>query len=60
MTELRTAISWLRARISATDRNEDGFGAVEWMLILLGVIAIAGLAVVAVTNYLQQQTGKLK
>ena len=60
MMELRTAISWLRARITLAERNEDGFGAVEWMLILLGVIAIAGLAVVAVTNYLEKQTGKLK
>lgn len=48
---------WLRARLAA--REEDGFTAIEWLLIALGVIAIAGIAVAAVKSYVTGQANKL-
>jgi Tfp pilus assembly protein PilE len=57
MTELRMLVGWLRARLD--QRDEGGFTAVEWLVIALGVIAIAGIAVAAVQNYVTSQTNKL-
>ena len=57
MTELRMLVEWIRARID--QRDEGGFTAVEWLLIALGVIAIAGIAVAAVQSYVTSQTNKL-
>ena len=57
MQEIKTLISWLRARLD--DRGEDGFTAVEWLLVALGVIGIATLAVAAVQSYVTGQTNKL-
>ena len=57
MQNLDIWIGWLRARLSR--RDEDGFTAVEWLLIALGVIAIAGVAVAAVQSYVTSQANKL-
>lgn len=57
MQNLDIWIGWLRARLS--QRDEDGFTAVEWLLIALGVIAIAGVAVAAVQSYVTSQANKL-
>ena len=57
MQNLDIWIGWLRARLSR--RDEDGFTAVEWLLIALGVIAIAGVAVAAVQAYVTSQANKL-
>lgn len=48
---------WLRARVAG--RDERGFTAVEWLVVALGVIAIAGIAVTAVKTYVTGQTHKL-
>lgn len=50
-------IGWLRAHLPR--RDEDGFTAVEWLVIALGVIAIAGVAVAAVQSYVTSQANKL-
>lgn len=39
--------------------DERGFTAVEWLLIALGVITIAGIAVAAIKAYVTGQTNKL-
>jgi Flp pilus assembly pilin Flp len=57
MDQMRILITWIRARLPAHD--ERGFTAVEWLLIALGVITIAGIAVAAVQNYVTGQTNKL-
>ena len=57
MQELSLLVTWLRARLD--HREEGGFTAVEWLLVALGVIAIAGIAVAAVQAYVTSQTHKL-
>ena len=55
--QLEYAAAWWRERLNA--RNEDGFTAVEWMVIAVGIIAIAGIAIVAVTTFVTNQGNKL-
>jgi hypothetical protein len=57
MQSLEIWIGWMRVRLAR--RTEDGFTAVEWLAIALGVIAIAGIAVAAVTAYVNGQANKL-
>ncbi len=59
MKELEVAIAWLRVRIDTARRDETGATAVEWLLIILATIAIAGIAVAAVRAYVVGQTNKL-
>lgn len=55
--QLTYALAWYRERLNA--RNEDGFTAVEWMVIAVGIIAIAGIAIFAVTTFVTNQGNKL-
>ena len=57
MAEFKLLVDWLRARLD--QRDEDGFTAVEWLLVALGVNGIATLAVAAVQSYVTGQTNKL-
>ena len=57
--EIRILVFWLKARLIERERDERGFTAVEWLLVALGVIAIAGIAVAAVKSYVTAQTNKL-
>ncbi|GAC1378618.1 MAG: hypothetical protein NVSMB48_00440 [Marmoricola sp.] len=50
-------LAWTRSRLG--ERNEDGFTAVEWMVIAVGIIAIAGIAILAVTTFVTNQGNKL-
>ena len=59
MEEIRILVTWLQASLSERKRDERGFTAVEWLLVALGVIVIAGIAVAAVKSYVQGQTNKL-
>jgi Flp pilus assembly pilin Flp len=59
MEEIRILVIWLRARLNQRERDERGFTAVEWLLVALGVITIAGIAVAAVKAYVSGQTNKL-
>jgi len=59
MEEIRILAIWLQARLSERKRDERGFTAVEWLLIALGVIVIAGIAVAAIKAYVTSQTNKL-
>jgi Flp pilus assembly pilin Flp len=59
MEEIRILVIWLKARLAEQERDERGFTAVEWLLIALGVITIAGIAVAAIKAYVTGQTNKL-
>ncbi len=59
MEEIRILVIWLQARLSERERDERGFTAVEWLLIALGVITIAGIAIAAVQSFVMDQTNKL-
>lgn len=59
MEEIRILVIWLRARLAEHKHEERGFTAVEWLLIALGVITIAGIAVAAIKAYVTGQTNKL-
>lgn len=59
MEEVRILTILLEARLAARKRDENGFTAVEWLLIALGVIVIAGIAVAAIKAYVESQTSKL-
>lgn len=59
MEEIRILAIWLKARLAERERDERGFTAVEWLLIALGVITIAGIAVAAIKAYVTGQTNKL-
>ena len=61
MDHLNLALLWLHARRAAArdNRDEAGFTALEWLVVALGVIAIAGIAVAAVKAYVTGQTNKL-
>ena len=52
---LRCHLALQRSHARRNDRGE----AVGWLLIIIGVIAIAGIVVLAVTTYVNGQTGKL-
>jgi hypothetical protein len=59
MDEIRLLVNWLRVSWASVRRDERAFTAVEWLLIALGVITIAGIAVAAVKSYVTGQTDKL-
>ena len=61
MGDISVWADWFRARVQArvAQRDERGFTAVEWLLIALGVITIAGIAVAAVQVYVTGQANKL-
>ena len=59
MDDIRILVIWLKARLVERERDERGFTAVEWLLIALGVIVIAGIAVSAIKAYVTAQTNKL-
>lgn len=59
MEEIRILAIWWYARMVERRRDERGFTAVEWLLIALGVITIAGIAVAAIRAYVTGQTNKL-
>ena len=59
MEEIRILAIWLQAHLADRKRDERGFTAVEWLLIALGVITIAGIAVAGIKAYVTGQTNKL-
>jgi Flp pilus assembly pilin Flp len=55
--ELHVMLLALRERLPA--RNERGAGAVEYVLILIGAVAIAGVAIFAVTQFVTSKGNEL-
>ena len=58
MDDIRLWALWVQARWTSA-RDDRGFTAVEWLLVALGAITIAGIAVSAVKAYVTGQTHKL-
>lgn len=59
MEDITFAVAWMRAKFDERERDEAGFTSVEWLLIALGVIVIAGIAVAAIKSYVTSQTSNL-
>jgi Tfp pilus assembly protein PilV len=61
MGELEMWTQWVKVWMQARHarRDQSGFTAVEWLVVALGVITIAGIAVAAVQAFVVRQTGKL-
>lgn len=53
MSALLTLWVWLQTRIASTRRGEDGWGAIEWMVIMVFVVGLAYGANVAAEEYLE-------
>jgi hypothetical protein len=51
---------WLQTRLASARRSEDGWGAVEWMVIMVFVVALAYTANQAAGGFLQDKIGELK
>ena len=58
-TTLKMAVNYWRARVEILRREETGAGAPEYLFIMIGVIAIAGLAIVAVRTYVTNKGNEL-
>ncbi|HYJ68017.1 MAG TPA: hypothetical protein VEX15_10195 [Nocardioidaceae bacterium] len=50
---------WLQNRLACARRSEDGWGAVEWMVIMVFVVALAYTANQAAGGFLQEKIGEL-
>ena len=59
MEEIRFWSHWLNVRIETARHDQRGFTAVEWLVVALGVITIAGIAIAAIKAYVVSQTNKL-
>lgn len=59
MTAMTALWVWLQTRLSTPRRGEDGWGAVEWMVIMVFVVGLAYAANEAAGGYLQDKIGEL-
>lgn len=59
LTQLQVARAWLSARWELARNDEDGASAVEWLLIIVGVVGLAALAIAAVRTFITEQATKL-
>jgi hypothetical protein len=59
MTALIALWTWLQTRPSTARRGEDGWGAVEWMVIMVFVVGLAYTADAAAGGYLRDKIGEL-
>jgi hypothetical protein len=50
---------WLQTRLASARRSDDGWGAVEWMVIMVFVVGLAYIANEAAGGYLQDKIGEL-
>ncbi len=51
--------SWSRALGRLEERSERGAEVIGWILLVIGVIAIAALVIVAASGYASRHTGEL-
>jgi len=59
VSPLHLAVLWLRATNQRRRKDERGYTAVEWMVVALGVIVIASIAVVAIQTFVTNKTNEL-
>jgi hypothetical protein len=50
---------WVQTRLASARRDEGGWGAVEWMVIMVFVVGLAYAANEAADGYLQDKIGEL-
>lgn len=58
-THLRMAIEYWRSRWKVAERDERGAGAPEYLVLLLGIIGIAALAIFAVRTFVTNKGNEL-
>lgn len=56
---LLTYTQYVRARMYLAKHDERGASAVEWLIIVLAIITIAGLAITFITNYVNKKGTQL-
>jgi hypothetical protein len=59
MTWMTLVWVWLQTRLSPARRGEEGWGAVEWMVIMVFVVGLAYTANAAAGGFLQDKIGEL-
>jgi len=59
LTQLEIAYTYWRARLELARRGERGASAPEYMVLLLGVLVIAGLAIAGVKAFVQGKSDEL-
>lgn len=59
MVELKTLWTYLQARREVARNDEEGFTTVEWLVIVVGVVAMAILAVAAVRAFFSEKKGEI-
>jgi Flp pilus assembly pilin Flp len=58
-TQLKMAIEYWRSRWGVAQRDERGASAPEYLVLLLGILAIAGLAIIAVRTFVTNKGNEL-
>jgi Flp pilus assembly pilin Flp len=58
-THLKMAIDYWRSRWEVAQRDERGASAPEYLVMLLGIIAIAALAIIAVRTFVTNKGNEL-
>lgn len=58
-THLKMAMDYWNARWELAQRDERGAGAPEYLVLMLGILAIAGLAIVAVRTFVTNKGNEL-
>ena len=58
-THLKMAIAYWRSRREVAQRDERGASAPEYLVLLLGILAIAALAIIAVRTFVTNKGNQL-
>ena len=58
-THLKMATEYWRSRLEVAQRDERGASAPEYLVLLLGILAIAGLAILAVRTFVTNKGEEL-
>ena len=59
MSVLLTMWAWFQTRLATARHGEDGWGAVEWMVIMVFVVGLAYAANQAADGFIQKKAGEL-
>jgi Flp pilus assembly pilin Flp len=59
LTHLEIAYAYWRARLDLAGRDERGASAPEYLVLLLGVLAIAAIAILGVKTFVQGKSDEL-
>jgi hypothetical protein len=59
MSVLLTMWVWLQSQLATARRDDEGWGAVEWMVIMVFVVGLAYAANEAADGFIQKKAGEL-